>query len=116
VYSNPTHSADVHSLQLSIIPNCNQKLGENKKKGCNNNRKGGKNNNKPKDNGNNEKMNNNDGEGKKERSKVKLPCKLFTDNHLTHLCPKLVEVVRLLSLPPVMLIRGSNFAQFSKCS
>jgi hypothetical protein len=48
-------------------------------------------------------MNNNAGEGKKERRKVKSPCKLCTDDHLTHLCPKLAEVVSLLSLPPVVL-------------
>jgi hypothetical protein len=83
---------------LSIDPNGNQQLGGNKKKGRNNNRKGGKKNNKPKDNGNNEKMNNNAGEGKKERMQVKFICKLCTDDHLIHLCPKLVEVVRLLSL------------------
>jgi hypothetical protein len=103
VSSNPTQSVDVHSVQSSTDPNGNQQPGGNKKKGCNNNRKGGKNNNKPKDNGNNEKMNNNVGEGKKERHKVKFPCNLCTDDHLTHLCPKLVEAARLLSLPPTVL-------------
>jgi hypothetical protein len=68
-----------------------------RRKGHNNNRKGGKNNNKPKDNGNNEKMNNNVGEGKKERCKVKFPCNLCTYDHLTHLCPKLVEVEAIIS-------------------
>jgi hypothetical protein len=34
---------------------------------------------------------------------VKFPYKLCTNDHLTHLCPKLVEVVRLLSLSPVVL-------------
>jgi hypothetical protein len=81
--SNPTQSADVHSVQSSTGPNGNQQPGGNKKKGHNNNRKGGKNN-KPKDNGNNERMNNNVGEGKKERHMVKFPCKLCTDDHLTH--------------------------------
>jgi hypothetical protein len=89
VSSNPTHSVDVHSVQSSTDPNGNQQPGGNKKKGHNNNRKGGKNNNKPKDNGNNERMNNNVGEGKKERCKVKFPCKLCIDDHLTHLCPNL---------------------------
>jgi hypothetical protein len=101
--SNPTQSADVHSVQLSSNPNGNQQLGENNNKGCNN-RKGGKTDNKPKDNGNNEKMNNNAREGKHERSKVKFPCKICIDDHLTHLCPKLMEVVRLLSLPPIVLM------------
>jgi hypothetical protein len=34
---------------------------------------------------------------------VKFPCKLCTDDHLTHLFPKLEEVVRILSQPPVVL-------------
>jgi hypothetical protein len=63
VSSNPTQSADVHSVQSSSNPNGNQQPGGNKKKGCNN-RKGGKNGNKPKDNNNNEKTSNNAGEGK----------------------------------------------------
>jgi hypothetical protein len=102
--STPTHSTNVHSMQSSTNPNGNQQLGGNNKKGHGNNRKGGKNNNKPKENGNNEKSNNNASEGKKQRRKVKFPCKLYTHDHLTHLCPKLVEAVRLLSLPPVVLV------------
>jgi hypothetical protein len=104
VSSNPTHSMDVHSVKSSIGPNGNQQHGRNKKKGRNNNRKGGKNNNKPKDNGNNEKTNNNVGEGKKQRRNVKFPCNVCTNDHLTHLCPKLVEATRLLSLPPIVLM------------
>jgi hypothetical protein len=103
VSSNPTQSTDVHSVQLLTNLNGNQQPGGNKKKGCNNNRKGGKNN-KPKENGNNEKINNNVGEGNKERSKVKSPCNLCIDDHLSHLCPKLVEAARLLSIPPTMLM------------
>jgi hypothetical protein len=34
---------------------------------------------------------------------VKFPCKICTYDHLTHLCPKLAEDVRLLSLPLVVL-------------
>jgi hypothetical protein len=34
---------------------------------------------------------------------VKFPCKFCTDDHLTHLCPKITEAVRLLNIPPVML-------------
>jgi hypothetical protein len=104
VSSNSTQSMDVNSVQSSTGPNGNQQPGENKKKRRNNNCKGGKNNNKPKDNGNDERTNNNSSEGKKERHKVKFPCKLRTDDHLTHLCPKIVEVVRLLSLPLVVLM------------
>jgi hypothetical protein len=103
VYSNPTQSLDVHFVQSSTGPNGNPQPGGNKKKGRNNNRKGGKNNNKPKENGNNEKLNNNAREGKKERHKVKFHCNLCTDDHLIHLCPKLVETTRILSLPPSML-------------
>jgi hypothetical protein len=115
--SNITHSIDVHSVQSSTGPNGNQQLGGNKKKGCNNNRKGGKNNNKPKDNGNNEKKNNHIGEGKKERCKVKFPCKLCTDDHLTHLFPKLVEAVRLLSLLPIVLTNPFSHKQhMASCS
>jgi hypothetical protein len=39
----------------------------------------------------------------KEKRKVKFPCKLCTDDHLTHLCPKLAEAARLLNLPPAVL-------------
>jgi hypothetical protein len=90
-------------MKSSTKPNGNQQPGGNNKKGCNN-RKGGKNVNKPKDNDNNEKTNNNDGEAKRERHKVKFPYKLCIDDHLTHLCPKLAEDGRLLSLPPAMLV------------
>jgi hypothetical protein len=103
VSSNPTQSMDVHSVQSSTTPNGNQQLGRNNKKGHNNNPKGGKNNNKPMDNGNNEKTNKNVGEGKKERRKVKFPCNICTNDHLTHLCPKLTKFVSLLSLPPDVL-------------
>jgi hypothetical protein len=101
--STLTLSVDVHSVQSSTNPNGNLQPGGNKKKGRGNNCKGGKNNNKPKDNDNNEKLNNNFGEGKKERWKVNFPCKICTDDHLTHLCPKIVESVRLLSLLLVVL-------------
>jgi hypothetical protein len=103
MYSNPTQSIDVHSVQSSISPNGNQQPGRNKKKGRNNNRNSGKNNNKSKDNSNNERMNNNVGEGKKEMCKVKFSCKLCKDDHLTHLCPILAESMRLVYLQPVVL-------------
>jgi hypothetical protein len=105
VSSTPTQSMDLHYVQSSTNLNGNKKPGGNKRKGRGNNRKGGmnNNNNKPKDNYNNEKSNNDVGDGSKERRKVKFPCKLYTDDHLTHSCPKLVEVARLLSLPSTML-------------
>jgi hypothetical protein len=100
--SNPTQLTDVHSVQSSTNPNGKKKPGGNKKKG-HNNRKGVKNGNKPKENGNNEKMNDNVGEGKQEIRKVKFPCNICIDDHLTHLCHKLAEAASLLSLPPVVL-------------
>jgi hypothetical protein len=104
VSSTPTQSTDVHYVQSSTNPNGNQQPGGNKRKGHGNNRKGGRNNNnKPKENANNDRLKVNAGEGKKEKQKVKFPCKLCTDDHLTHLCPKLEEATRLLSLPPTVL-------------
>jgi len=100
--SKPTQSANVHSLQSLKNPNGDQQLDGNKRKGLNNH-KGGKNGNKPKDKDNNGKQNDNAREGKKEKRKVKFPCKLCTDDHLTHLCPKLVEAARILNLPPDVL-------------
>jgi hypothetical protein len=101
--STTTQSADVHYVQSSSNPNGNQQPGDTKKKGRGNNHKGGKNNNKSKDETNNDGSNNNVGEGKKEKRKVKFPCKLCKDDHLTHLCPKIEESLRLLSHPPIVL-------------
>jgi hypothetical protein len=90
VSSTPTQSIDVHYVQSLTTPNGNQQAEGNKNKGHGKNSKGWRNNkNKPKDNSNNENLNNNVGEGKKERRKVEFPCKICTDDHLTHLCPKL---------------------------
>jgi hypothetical protein len=102
VSSNPTQSTDVHSVQSSKNRNGGQQPGRNKRKGRNNH-KGGKNGSKPKDKDNNGKSNDNAKEGKKEKHKVKFPCKLCTDDHLTHLCPKLTEAVRLLKPPSAVL-------------
>jgi hypothetical protein len=90
-------------VQSSANPNANHKPGGNKKKE-HNNHKGGKHGNKPKENNNNEKMGSNAGEGKQERRRVKFPYKICIDDHLTHLCPKLVEVVRLLAQLPVVVM------------
>jgi hypothetical protein len=102
VPSKPTQSTDVHSVQSFKNPNGDQQPDGNKRKGRNN-RKGGKNGNKPKEKDNNGKKNDNAGEGKKEKIKVKFPCKLSIDENLTHLCPKLAEAARLLNLPPDVL-------------
>ena len=40
-------------------------------------------------------MNNVDG-GKKEKKKVKFPCKLCHEDHLTHLCPLMEQAQKLL--------------------
>lgn len=101
--SKPTQLANGHSVQLSKNPNGDQKSDGNKRKGQNNHKGGKNNNNKPKDKYNNGKQNDNFGEGRKEKHKVKFPCKLCTDDHLTHLCAKLVEAMRLLNLLPVVL-------------
>jgi hypothetical protein len=105
VSSTPTQLMDFHYVQSSSNPNGNHQLGGNKRKGRGNNRKCGRNNNnnKPKDNANNDISNNNVGEGKKEKRKVNFPCKICTDDHLTHLCPKLEEVARILSQPLAMI-------------
>jgi hypothetical protein len=95
--STITQSTDVHYVQLSSNLNGNQQPVGTKKKGQGNNFKGGKNNNKSKDDTNNDMSNNNVGEGKKEKSKVKFPCKLCKDYHLTHLCQKIEEASRILS-------------------
>ena len=87
-------------MQSLTNPNGSQQPGGNKKKGRNN-RKGGKNGNKAKDN--NEKTGSNAGEGKREKCKVKFPIKICTDDHLTHLCPKLAEAARLLAQSPTVL-------------
>jgi hypothetical protein len=99
--SKPTQLVDVHSVQSSKNSNGDQQTDGNKRKGRNN-RKGGKNGNKPNKKDNNGKHNDNVGESKKEKRKVKFPCKLCIDDHLTHLCPKFAEAMRLLNLPPVM--------------
>jgi hypothetical protein len=48
-------------------------------------------------------MNNNAGEGKKESKKVKFPYNLCTNDHLTHLFPKIVEAAKILSLSPAVM-------------
>jgi hypothetical protein len=94
----------VHYVHSSTNPNGNHQPGGNKTKGRGKNHKGGRNNNnKPKDNVNNDISKYSVGEGKKEKRKVKFPCNICIDDHLTHLCPKLKEDASLLSLPPDVL-------------
>jgi hypothetical protein len=94
---------DLNSIQSLANPNGNQQPGGNKRKERGNNHKVGKNNNKSKDGTNNDRSNNNVGEGKKEKWKVKFPCKIYKYDHLTHLCPKIEESSRLLSQSPAVL-------------
>ena len=63
----------------------NQQPGGKKKKG----KKGEGNQNKPKP------TNNADG-GEKEKNKVKFPCKLCQEDHLTHQCPLIDQAQKLL--------------------
>jgi hypothetical protein len=77
----------------------NKGQGSNCKSGNNSNN----NNNKSKDNNNNDKSNNNVGVGKKEKRKVKFPCKICKDDHLTHLCPKIEEAFRLIVKQPIVM-------------
>ena len=65
----------------------NQQPGGKKKKGKKG--EGNQNQNKPKP------ANNADG-GKKENKKVKFPCKLCQEDHLTHLCPLMDQAQKLL--------------------
>jgi hypothetical protein len=103
----PTQTSDVHSVQ-STNPKANQQP-EGKKKQWNKKGKGEK------------KATNNVGGGKMEKRKSKYPCNLCTEDHLTHLCPRLAEAQKLLvQQQPVVLTNpfphGKNMAQASTSS
>ena len=83
--SHPTQTTNVLSVQSSN-PKGNQQPGRNKKKGKNSKKGGNKNVNDTNDKNNN---NNNVGGDKKSKQKVKFPCKLCEDDHLTHLGPRI---------------------------
>ena len=97
--SLPTQSVNVLSVQ-SLNPKGNQQLGRNKKKGKNNNKGGNNNNNGANDKNNNN--NNNYGGDKKSKQKVKFPCKLCRDDHLTHLCPRMEDASKFIAQGPAM--------------
>ena len=78
----------------------NQQPRRNKKKGKNNNRKGG---NRNENASNNDKNGQNAGGDKQAKRKVKFPCKLCKDDHLTYLCPRIDEASRLLAQGPAVL-------------
>ena len=82
----------VISVQSSD-PKGNQQPGRNKKKGKNN-RKGG---NRNENVNSNDKNARNAGGDKQSKHKVKFPCKLCTDDYLTHLCPLIEEASRFIA-------------------
>ena len=47
--------------------------------------------------------NDNVGGDKKPKWKVKFPCKLCEQNHLTQLCPRMDEALKLIAQSPVVL-------------
>ena len=70
----------------------NQQPGRNKKKGKKNRKGGNKNGNA----NSNDKKSRNDGGDKQPKRKVKFPCKLCKEDHLTHLCSQIEESSRLI--------------------
>ena len=78
----------------------NQQPGRNRRKGKNNNQKGG---NKNENAQNNDKNGRNAGGDKQVKRKVKFPCKLCKEYHLTYLCPWIEEASRFLAQGPTML-------------
>ena len=90
--SQPTKIVSVLSVQSSDQKG-NQQPGRNRKKGKNN-RKGG---NRNENSNNNDKNSYNAGGGKQTKHKVKFPCKLCKDDHLTYLCPRINEASRFLA-------------------
>jgi hypothetical protein len=78
----PTQTLDVHSVQ-STNPKANQQDKGKKKQ-----RNKGKGDQKP---------TNNVGGGNTERNKLKYPCKLWAEDHLNHMCPRIVEAQNSLA-------------------
>ena len=90
--SQPTQMVSVLSVQSSDQKG-NQQPGRNKKKGKKNHKGGNRN-----ENANsNDKNYWNDGGDKQLKRKVKFPCKLCKDDHLTHLCPQIDEASRFIA-------------------
>jgi hypothetical protein len=64
------------------------------------------------------KPNKNDGGGNTKKRKLKYLCNLFTEDHLTHLCPRLVEAQNLLVQQQLVVLtnplpHGENMTQAS---
>ena len=89
--SQPAQMVSVLSVQSSDQKG-NQQPGQNKKKGKNNRTGGNRN-----ENANNDKNTCNAVGDKQAKRKVKFPCKLCKDNHLTYLCPRINEASRFLA-------------------
>ena len=77
----------------------NQQPKRNKKKGKNNHKGGNKNG----DANSNDKNSRNAGGDKNSKRKVKFPCKLCKDDHLTHLCPRMEDALRFITQGQVVL-------------
>ena len=90
--SQPTQSVSVLSVQSSDLKG-NQQPRRNKKKGKNN-RKGG---NKNKNANYNDKNSRNAGGDKQTKGKVKFPCNLCKEDHLTHLFPHMEDALRFIA-------------------
>ena len=78
----------------------NQQPRRNKKKGKNNCKGGNRNENAH----SNDKNTQNVGGDKQPKRKVKFPCKLCKEDHLTNLCPWIEEASRFIAQGPAVLI------------
>ena len=107
--SQPTQMASVLSIQSSDQKG-NQQPGRNKKKGKNNHKGGNRNENA----NNNEKNSRNAGGDKEAKRKVKFPCNLCKEDHLTYLCPHINESSRFLAQGPAVLTNPLHHNQNMK--
>ena len=96
--SQPTQTGSVLSVQ-SLDQKGNQQPGRNEKNGKNN-RKGG---NKNKNATYNDENAHNYGGDKQSKRKVKFPCKLCKEDHLTHMCPHMEDASRFIAQGPAVL-------------
>jgi hypothetical protein len=99
----PTQTSEVHSIQMTNPKATQQPKG--KKKQC----KKGKGDKKPTDNA---------GEGTTEKRKVRYPCNLCAEDHLTHLCPRLAEAQKFVTQQQQAVLtnpfqHGKNLTQAS---
>ena len=96
--SQPTQTVSVLSMQSSDQKG-NQQPRRNRKKGKNNHKGGNRN-----ENANsNDKNACNAGGDKQAKRKVKFPCKLCKEDHLTYLCPCIDEALKFIAQIPYVL-------------